>query len=77
MGADYFESYVIFPDMLAVPWNKNSIPECSYKPEMDVAVVLASLKTPEMRTNSSQYQAVIKWVEKRSQTMRGKKRNVS
>lgn len=48
MGADYFESYIIFPDMLAVPWNKNSIPECSYKPEMDVAVVLASLKTPEM-----------------------------
>jgi len=48
MGADYFESYVIYPDMLAVPWNKNSIPECSYKPEMDVAVVSASLKTPEM-----------------------------
>lgn len=59
--------------MLAVPWNKNSIPECSYKPEMDVAVVSASLKTPEMRTNSSQYQAVIKWVEKRSQTMKEKK----
>lgn len=73
MGADYFESYVIFPDIFAVPWNKNSIPVCSYKPEMDVAVVSASLKTLEMWTNSSWYQAVIKWVEKRGQTMKGKK----
>lgn len=56
-GSNYFELHVIFPDMLAVPWNKNSIPECSYKPELDVAVVSASLKTPEMWTNSSQYQS--------------------
>lgn len=48
MGADYFESCVVFPDTLAVPWNKNSIPECSYKPEMDATVVSTSLKTPEM-----------------------------
>ena len=74
MGADYFESYVIYPDMLAVPWNKNSIPECSYKPEMDVAVVSASLKTPEMWTTSSQDQAVIKWVEKRDRQWKGRRK---
>lgn len=73
MVADYFELYVIFPNMLAVSWNKNSIPQCSYKAETDVAVVPASLKTPKMWTNSSWYQAVIKWVEKRGQTMKEKK----
>lgn len=46
MEADYFELYVIFLDTLTVPWNKNSIPQCSYETEIDVAVVSPSLKTP-------------------------------
>lgn len=60
--------------MLTVPWNKNSIPECTYKPEIDVAVVLTSLQTPEMWKNSSWYLSVIKWAEKRGQTMKEKKK---
>lgn len=56
--------------MLAVPWNKSRIPECSYKPELDVAVVLALCTAPEMwmslvKCESCWYQAVVRWVERR------------
>lgn len=51
--------------MLAVLRNKGSIPECSYKAELDVAVVLALCKAPEMWMNGSWYQTVVRLVERR------------